>query len=92
MNEIVINKDEFFEFNWDDQFGFFYGEDGFPVENDDELFPDNVEELYSRFDHILVTMDDDIYGIKGDKKELIMQSAYEAFYIACEVKDTVGEF
>jgi hypothetical protein len=85
MKDIQLNKTQFLEFNYDDQFGFFYNEDGYPTEDADDEFEDNVKELYNTYDYILVTPKDTIYGIKSDKKELLMKWADESYSIAIEV-------
>lgn len=87
MNELRINKEEFKLFNQDDQFGFFYDEDGFPRKDADEIFDEEVDKLYGKYAEIVVDYDDNIYGIKEGKKELLMEFVMEAYDIAKEVKD-----
>jgi len=87
MKEIAINKEEFKLFDQDDQFGFFYDEDGWPRDNADDTFDTDVEELYQKYDYISVDINDNIYGIKNGKKEFIMEAVIEAYDIAREVKE-----
>lgn len=87
MNDIKLNYEQFLEFDQFDQFGFFYDEDGFEKENADEEFEDDVKELFHKFDSIIVTSNDSIYGVKSGKKELLMEFADDAFLIANEVTD-----
>jgi len=87
MKELTLNKDEFKLFDQDDQFGFFYDEDGWPRDNADDTFDTDVEELYQKYDYISVDITDNIYGIKNGKKELIMEGVIEAHDIAREVKE-----
>lgn len=87
MKEITINKEEFKLFDQDDQFGFFYDEDGWPRDNADDTFDTDVEELYQKYDYISVDINDNIYGVKNGKKELIMEGVIEAHDIAREVKE-----
>ena len=87
MKEILLNKEEFKLFDQDDQFGFFYDEDGWPTENADDEFDSNVDALYEKYDHIVVDFQDNIYGLKNGKKELEMSGVIEAFDIAREVKE-----
>jgi hypothetical protein len=87
MKEITLNKDEFNLFDQDDQFGFFYDEDGWPRNNAQDTFDTDVEELYQKYDYISVDINDNIYGVKNEKKELIMEGEIEAYDIAREVKE-----
>jgi hypothetical protein len=87
MKEITINKEEFKLFDQDDQIGFFYDEDGWPRDNADDTFDRDVEELYQKYDYISVDINDNIYGVKKGKKELIMEGVIEAYDIAREVKE-----
>lgn len=85
MKELKLTQEQFLEFNQDDQYGFFYDESGWPTENADEEFEDNVAELYKKYDSILVSPNDSVYGIKAGKKELIFEYLDEAYVIAKEV-------
>lgn len=87
MKEIALSKENFKEFNQDDQFGFFYDDSGFPRDDADETFEDDVNELYSEYDQIIVDSNDTIYGLKAGKKEVIMENVIEAYYIAKEVTE-----
>ena len=64
MREVTLNKEEFKLFDQDDQFGFFYNEDGWPTENADEEFDSNVDALYEKYEYIAVDSQDNIYGLK----------------------------
>lgn len=85
MEEIKLTNSQFLEFDQFDQFGFFYDEDGYPTDDADDKFADNVKELYKTYDYILVTPDDSVYGVKSNKKTLIMDYADECYAIAKEV-------
>jgi hypothetical protein len=87
MKEITINKEEFKLFDQDDQFGFFYDEDGWPRDNANDTFDTDVEGLYQKYDYISVDINDNIYGVKNGKKELLMEAVIEAHDIAREVKE-----
>ena len=87
MKEITLNKDEFKLFDQDDQFGFFYDEDGWPRNNAQDTFDTDIEELYQKYDYISVDINDNIYGVKNEKKELLMEGEIEAYDIAREVKE-----
>lgn len=87
MKEIILNKEEFKLFDQDDQFGFFYDEDGWPTENASDEFESNVDELYRKYDYIAFDSQDNIYGVKNQDKELIMKGVTEAYDIAREVKE-----
>jgi hypothetical protein len=87
MKEITINKEEFKLFDQDDQFGFFYDEDGWPRDNANDTFDTDVEGLYQKYDYISVDINDNIYGVKNGKKELLMEEVIEAHDIAREVKE-----
>jgi hypothetical protein len=86
MKEIILNKDEFKLFDQDDQFGFFYDEDGWPTENADNEFDSNVDALFEKYEYIIVDFQDNIYGLKNGKKETEMSNVMEAYDIAKEVK------
>ena len=87
MNDIILTKEEFKLFNQDDQFGFFYDEDGWPRDDADDTFDSDVDELFLKYDYIRVDIQDNIHGEKEGQKDLIMSDAIEAYAIACEVKD-----
>jgi len=87
MNELILNKEEFKLFNQDDQFGFFYNEDGLPTKNASIEFTSNVDSLYEKYDYIVIDFQDNIYGQKDGKKELEMKDVMEAYDIAREVKE-----
>lgn len=85
MKEIKLTQEQFLEFDQDDQFGFFYDESGWPSEDADDEFENNVSELYKKYEFILVTPDDAVYGLKSGKKELLVKYLDEAYAIALEV-------
>lgn len=87
MNEIFLNKEQFKLFDQDDQFGFFYNEDGWPSKNASAEFDSNVDNLYEKYEYIVVDSQDNIYGFINGKKELEMSNVMEAFDIAREVKE-----
>lgn len=87
MKDLILDKKEFKLFNQDDQFGFFYDDDGFPKDNADENFDSEVNKLYLQYDSILVDSNDDVFGLKDGKKELIFEAVMEAYDIAREVKE-----
>jgi hypothetical protein len=86
MREIHLDLEEFLLFNDDDQFGFFFDDDGYPVADAFKYFASNVADLYKKYEYISVDAQDNIYGIVGDKKELLMKNVTEAYSIAHEVK------
>jgi hypothetical protein len=86
MNDIILNHQEFMLFNDDDQFGFFYDDDGYPAKDASEKFNDNVAELFKKYQYISVDAQDNIYGVINGKKELMFKDVFEAYEIANEVK------
>lgn len=87
MNEIALNKEEFKLFDRDDQFGFFYDDFGFPKDNAEATFNDDVDELYKSFETIIVDSNNNIFGFKNGKKELYIDGLMDAYNIAREVKE-----
>lgn len=87
MEEITLNKEEFKLFDQDDQIGFFYDDDGYPTDDAEINFEPNVDDLYNKYDYISVDAQDNIYGVKNGKKELMMENVIEAYDIAREVKE-----
>lgn len=85
MTDITLNKEQFKLFNQDDQFGFFYNEDGMPAKNARIEFDSNVDELFEKYEYIVVDSQDNIFGLKNGVKELEMSYATEAYDIAREV-------
>lgn len=85
MKEIRLSQEQFLEFDQFDQYGFFYDESGYPTEDAEDEFENNVAELYKKYDFILVTADDAVYGVKSGKKELLVEYLDEAYAIALEV-------
>lgn len=86
MKDITLNKEEFKLFDQFDQFGFFYDDYGSPKDDADETFDSDVDELYQTYDSIIIDNRDNVYGIKNDNKEIILESVMEAYDIAMEVK------
>ena len=86
MNEINLTFEEFLLFNQDDQFGFFYDDDGYPTSDATLKFMDNVSELYKKYIYISVDVQDNIYGVNNGLKDLMMQDVFQAYEIAQEVK------
>lgn len=87
MEEIKLNKEDFKLFYRDDQFGYFYDEDGDPTENATNEFDSKVEEVYEKYEYIVVDCQDNIYGFRNGKKEIEMSGVMEAYDIAREVKE-----
>jgi hypothetical protein len=87
MEEIKLNKEEFKLFDQYDQIGFFYDDNGFPMVDADITFNSDVDGLYQQYDYIIVDDQDNIYGLKGDDRELMMENVIEAYDIAREVKE-----
>jgi len=87
MKDITLTKEEFKLFDLDDQIGFFYDDDGYPMEDASEKFDANVDELYLKYDYISVDVQDNIYGVKKGKKEQLMEDVLEAYELAREVKE-----
>lgn len=85
MKEIKLTQEQFLEFDQFDQYGFFYDESGWPTEDADDEFENNVAELYKKYDFVLVSPDDAVYGVKSGKKELLVEYLDEAYAIALEV-------
>lgn len=87
MKDLILSKEEFKLFDQDDQFGFFYDDDGWPKEDADDTFDSDVDKLYLQYDSILVDCNDNVFGLKEGKKELIIEAVIEAYDIAREVKE-----
>ena len=85
MKELKLTQEQFLEFDQFDQYGFFYDESGYPTEDADDEFENNVAELYKKYDFIQVSPDNSVYGIKAERKELIFEYLDEAYVIALEV-------
>jgi hypothetical protein len=86
MKHIDLTFAEFLLFNQDDQFGFFYDDDGYPTKDADSKFESNVAELFKKYEYISVDAHDNVYGVKDGNKEMLMANVMEAFEIANEVK------
>ena len=82
MKEIKLNKKQFTVFNDYDQFQLFTDEDGFPNYED---FDDEVEKLFKKFDCIVVTENDYIYGETNGIRELLNDRADDGYSIGQEV-------
>lgn len=82
--EIKLNKEQFKQFNQDDQFQLFCDDEGFPNFDD---FDEEVDRLFQKYDYISVTEDDYVYGVKNGKKEELSAQAFEGYQIAKEVTE-----
>jgi hypothetical protein len=87
MKDITLSIEEFILFNDDDQFGFFYNEDGYPAKDASEKFNKNVADLYQKYQYISVDAQDNIYGVVKGEKELLFKDVDQAYEIANEVKE-----
>jgi len=87
MEDIILNKEEFKLFDQDDQFGFFYDDDGWPKDDADETFDSDVDKLFQNYESIIIDNKDNVYGLKNGNKEIIFESVLEVYTIAREVKD-----
>ena len=81
-SEIRLKKSQFKVFNDDDQFQLFCDDEGMPDYDD---FNVEVEKLYTKYDSIIVTKNDYIYGEKNGKREELSDQATEGYSIALEV-------
>ena len=79
MKEIRLNKEEFKLFNDDDQFQLFCDDGGMP---DYDNFNEEVEKLYAKYNYIIVTANDCVYGEKNGKRTELSDQATEAYSIA----------
>lgn len=82
--EIKLNKEQFKQFNQDDQFQLFCDDEGFPNFDD---FDEEVDRLFQKYDYISVTEDDYVYGVKNGKKAELSAQAFEGYQIAKEVTE-----
>ena len=82
MKKIKLTKTQFSEFNAYDQFQLFTDDDGFA---DYEDFDEEVDKLYLKFDCIIVTENDYIYGQKNGIRVLLSDQADQGYQIAQEV-------
>jgi len=87
MREIRLNKIQFRIFNDDDQFQLFCDNEGFPNFDD---FDEEVEKLFKKYDSIIVTENECIYGEKNGKREELSDQATECYVIALEVQQDFG--
>jgi len=83
VKEIRLNKEQFKLFNDDDQFNILNA-DGFSEYED---FDVEVDKLFQKFDYIVVTDNDYIYGVKNNKREELSDQAFEGYGIALEVTE-----
>jgi len=83
INEIKLNKRQFKLFNDDDQFQLFCDDEGMP---DYENFNEEVEKLFKKYDNIIVTKNDYIYGEKNGKRKELSSQATEGYSIALEIQ------
>ncbi len=82
MKEIQLNKAQFKLFNNNDQFQLFCDDNGFP---DYENFNKEVEKLFTKYEFVLVSRNDYIYGVKNGKRDELSDQATEGYQIALEV-------
>jgi len=82
MKEIRLNKEEFKLFNDDDQFQLFCDDEGMPDYDD---FNEEVEKLYAKYNYIIVTENDCVYGEKNGKRTELSDQATESYSIALEI-------
>ena len=82
--EIKLNKTQFKLFNNDDQFQLFCDDEGM---SDFDDFDKEVEKLYTKYDYVLVTENDYVYGVKNVKRKELSDQATEAYFIALEIRD-----
>lgn len=87
MREVKLNKQQFVLFNDDDQFQLFTDDEGSPDYVD---FKTEVDKLFLKYDCIIVSEDNYIYGQKGRKRHLIAQHSFKVFHIALNVIDDEG--
>lgn len=83
MREIKLNKEQFKIFNDDDQFQLFCDDEGMPAY---ENLNDEIEKLFEKFDFVVVTENDYIYGEKNGKRKELSAQAFESYGIASEIK------
>ena len=81
--EIRLNKKQFKVFNDDDQFQLFCDDEGMPAY---ENLNDEIEKLFKKYDFVLITKNDYVYGVKNGKREELSNQAFEAYGIALEIK------
>ena len=87
MKDIILTKEEFKLFDQDDQFGFFYDDNGWPKDDAEETFDSDVDKLFQTYDSVIIDNRDNVWGLKNGKKELIFEAVIEAYRIAMEVKE-----
>jgi hypothetical protein len=87
MKDITLTKEEFKLFDQDDQFGFFYDDNGWPKDDAEETFDSDVDKLFQTYDSVIIDNRDNVWGLKNGKKELIFEAVIEAYSIAMEVKE-----
>lgn len=80
-NEIRLNKAQFKILNDDDQFAIFDNE-GYGEYDD---FNKELDRLFEKFDSVIVTKNNYIYGEKNGKREELSDQAYESYDIALEI-------
>ena len=82
IKEIRLNKEQFKLFNDDDQFQLFCDDEGMPAYSNLKA---EVEKLFIKYDSVVVTQEDLIYGEKNGKREILSSQAFEGYSIALEV-------
>ena len=79
--EVRLNKEQFGLFNQADQFAIF-DEEGY---GDFEDFNQELDKLFERFDYVIITKAEQIYGQKNGKREELHPEAFESYDIALEI-------
>ena len=79
--EIRLNKKQFGLFNQADQFAIF-DEDGY---GDFEDFNHELDKLFEKFDNVIITKAEQIYGEKNGKREELHPEASESYDIALDI-------
>ncbi len=79
--EIKLNKEQFGLFNQDDQFAIF-DEEGF---GNFEDFNQELDKLFERFDHVIITKAEQVLGEKNGKRKELHPEAFDSYSIALEV-------
>jgi len=80
--DIKLNKKQFKLFNDDDQFQLFCDDEGMPAYDD---FNEEVDKLFKKYDCIIVTENDCVFGEKNGKRTELSDQATEAYSIAMEI-------
>jgi len=84
VKEIRLNKDHFKLFNEFDQFQLFCDDEGSPTYDN---FEEEVDKLFQKYDYIVVTDNDYIYGVKNNMRDVLSDQSFEGYGIALEVTE-----